>query len=351
MNVQEISKVRFDAMCYVRDPSLIFMFGMQELAWFEAFDKKILAVITKDLEEDHSYIIFGRDGRRLFQLIDIPTVVFKNPEQARAALYEALKKYENDGKHIYPRGNEAELPNEIFTPQVKEDALHDYFKILAQNKGYEAARKLITEAAYAFIDVDGNYIKDFQTTGFDSRLWELYLYLYFVNSGFEINRRFQAPDFLIDFLGNEVAVEAVSVNASEKFDEKVAPETPEEIHRLTTDYMPIKFGSPLTAKLNKLHKGKRYWELDHIKGRPLILAVHDYHLRAKPGSFGSMTWSRQGLEQYLYGVRMKSKIVDGRVKVELVQTQHGIQPIYETIEKHEWKDKSIPSNFFRLPEG
>jgi hypothetical protein len=351
MAVHEISRARFDALCYVRDPSLMFLFNMAELAWFEAFDKKILAIVVKDYEDSHTYLILGRDRRRLFRCIDTSLVMFETLDEARASLMKELEVYSNDGNEIYPQGDEKELPNEIFVHQAKEPSLNNYFKILADNMAYEPARGLVKEAAYAFNDVDGNYIKDFQTTGFDSRLWELYLYLYFVNSGFSINREFKAPDFLVSYLQSEVAVEAVTVNSNPDFDESKSPVDPVAIHLLNKDYIPIKFGSPLTSKLKKLHKGKRYWELDHVVGKSLVFAIHDYHLKASEDSFGSMTWSREGLEQYLYGVRMKSEINDGKVKLDLKRTDSGVEPTYEDIVSHNWKGKSIPSNFFKLPDS
>jgi hypothetical protein len=351
MDIHEISKIRFDALCYVRDPSWILIFNMEELAWFEAFDKKIISVIARDSEDNHFYIIFGRDKRRLFKCIETPLSTFENFELAKKELLNALEKYSDDGKDLYPQDDEKELPHEIFVSQVNESSLHEYFLILVASRAYEPARKLIMEAAYAFNDVDGNYIKDFQTTGFDSRLWELYLYLYLVNSGFTINRKFKAPDFLVSYLDDHAAIEAVSVNRNPDFDETESPRDPIRIRQLNRDYMPIKFGSPLTTKLKKLHKGKRYWELDHVLGKPLVFAIHDYHLRASEDSFGSMTWSREGLEQYLYGVRMKSEIKNGKVELDLNRTEIGVEPIYEDIESHNWKGKSIPSNFFRLPDS
>ena len=64
---------------------------------------------------------------------------------------------------------------EILAPCVADDKLHPNFKILAESDSYSPARGIIKELSFAFTDLDGNYRKDFQTTGFDGRLWELYL--------------------------------------------------------------------------------------------------------------------------------------------------------------------------------
>jgi hypothetical protein len=54
----------------------------------------------------------------------------------------------------------------------------------------------------------------------------------------------------------------------------------------------LKFGSALFSKLKKA-----YWNLDHVKGKPLVFAIADFHDNA------SMTWSFSALTEYLYGTR------------------------------------------------
>ncbi|MFA4839875.1 MAG: glycosaminoglycan attachment protein, partial [Candidatus Neomarinimicrobiota bacterium] len=56
--------------------------------------------------------------------------------------------------------------------------------------------------------------------------------------------------------------------------------------------MPIRFGSPLYSKLQK-----RYWDLPHVTGHPLVFAIADFH------DDQSMLWSSTSLIDYLYGFR------------------------------------------------
>lgn len=202
---------------------------------------------------------------------------------------------------------------------------------------------MIQEVAYSYVDVDGNYIKDFQSTGFDARLWELYLYIYFYNSGFTINSDFHAPDYLLDYFGYECGVEAVTVNSSKDFDEP-PPSNPNEIFAYLRDYMPIKFGSPLYSKLKK-----KYWLQDHMKDKPFVIAIHDYHMESTEKTFGSMTWSRQALMDYLYGRRVKlKKDANGNL---LPEYDENGKLMSEPVTEHTWKTKTIPSNFFSLPDA
>ncbi|MES2005565.1 MAG: hypothetical protein V4450_13695 [Bacteroidota bacterium] len=339
-----ISRRQFDAYCYSRSPYIRYV--AKELAWYTVFDKKLIAAIAMDYtDRDYSYIILARDKRKVFRTLEPPLDFYDSQEEAVEELKKALAKYENDGKEIYEQGDEKALPNELLTPQVADSKLHRHFTVL-QSRGHESARKILAEIAYSFVDVDGNYIKDFQTTGFDARLWELYLYVYLYSSGYKIDNSFQAPDYLISFFGERAAIEAVTVNANKNFDE-AAPKTLKDVLRLNHDYMPIKFGSSLFSKLQK-----KYWEKAHVKGIPFILAIHDFHMPSTLESFGSMTWSRDALGDYLYGYRMKVTIEeDGSIKRHIRDNGRHIEPIMEKIETHEWNEKTIPSNFFGLPDS
>ena len=75
----------------------------------------------------------------------------------------------------FEQGDETEKHLDFFTP-LSNDRLHSNFLILADDPDCSAAREIITEMANVFDEPDGNFVKDFQTTGFNSRLWELYLF-------------------------------------------------------------------------------------------------------------------------------------------------------------------------------
>ena len=46
-----------------------------------------------------------------------------------------------------------------------------------------------------FEDVDRNFIQQFQSDGFDARIWELYLYALLNELGYGLDRAHAAPDF------------------------------------------------------------------------------------------------------------------------------------------------------------
>jgi hypothetical protein len=101
----------------------------------------------------------------------------------------------------------------------------------------------------------------------------------------------------------------------------------EELRLFQQEYMPIKYGSPLTGKLTK-----KYWEKAHVIGKPLLFAIEDFSAPM------SMTYTRSALQIYLYGYIHDWKHEDGR----LVITPRKIST-------HCWGTKQIPSGFFNLP--
>lgn len=343
--IKQITKRQFDAYCYCREPLLRHIAA--EVAWYASEDNSLLGTVTMDFtDKDFGFVILGRDVRKVFRAVTISTKFYQEPAEAGVALIKRMEEIEKTGQKIWTQGDEKTLPNELFIPQAEEKKLHPYFKMVVDEGRYEAARELMKEIAYSYIDVDGNYVKDFQTTGFDARLWELYLYVFLHTEGYVIDRKYSAPDYLISYYGLHCAIEAVTVNANPSFDEP-PPQNPEEIIRLSRDYMPIKFGSPLYSKLQK-----KYWEQPHVIGKPLIFAIHDFHQPGTKTNLGSMTWTRGALMDYLYGVRLKyEKDEDGTMQIAWDALGKEPVPQYEDIEMHTWKGKTIPSNFFAQPDA
>jgi hypothetical protein len=186
-----------------------------------------------------------------------------------------------------------------------------------------------------FTDVDGNFVEQFQSKGFDARLWELYLYAYLSEEELFLDRKFPAPDFVVTKFGKSVGIEAVIAGRKDdnppKYLKAVSmTKMPEEVLEAQKDELPIMFGSPLYSKLQK-----KYWELPHMKGKSLVFAIADFH------DDGSMLWTSSALPNYLYGNRHQWHYDD---KDQLI-----IVPI--RIDVHELGKKRIPSGFFWQPDA
>lgn len=298
---------------------------------YELFDGKLLGIVFMDnYDRDFSFCIFGRDARNLFRGISIGNF-YPTPSEAFNEMQEEMELYRNDGQTNYPQGDEDTPPNHIFEPQIPANKFHSYFKALLNEERYEPARHIITEIAYAHVDVDnGHYIKDFQGPGFEARLWELYLYRYFYETHFDMITDYHAPDYLLEKFDHKIAVEAVTIGPATPADYELVRDLSEA--EIENDYLPIRYGSPLYSKLNHTCHQKHYWELDHVQGNPLIFAIHDYHFQATKENFGSMTYSWHALYEYLYGLHAELND-DGEV-------------FFSKIEHHICGKKSIPSGFF-----
>lgn len=319
---KRLTRRQFDAYCYCRMP--LVRFTAEEIEWYSLFENRLLGIVLRDVtDDDYGYIILGRDARKLFRCIEVCTEFYSSPVEARKSLARKLSKdYLGKIQDVYPQEDETDAGFDLFTDVIPESEQHHGYKVLKNEPRYEAARNIISEIVNSFVDNDGHYEREFQSVNFQARLWELYLHIYIHNAGLLIENNYPAPDFEVSYFGYKLFIEAVTVNPSSnpKRPDLPPPQTHEEIEERLNDFMPIKFGSSLYSKICK-----KYWEKEHVKGNPLILAIHDYH------NDNAMTWSRTALSEYLYGVR--ARIVNG-------------EPSVEKIDKHTWNDKEIPSGFF-----
>jgi hypothetical protein len=326
-SIRALSKQRFDALTYAKHPYA----GMtgREVEWFSDAVENVLGAVVLDLiDNDWSWVVLGRDEVGLFRAIDFG-VSAPSKAKARATLRERIRKHSQAGESTFPQFDVTRQKNLLLEPAVSPEKLCKHFKILL-DVHHQAARGIIREIGFALADVDGNFAEQFQTSAFNARLWELYIYAFLHEQLFLLDRTHNRPDFVAEKLGFELCLEAVTVNPSSQFSES-PPQTPEEIIGLLKDYMPIKFGSPLFSKLKKLNAA--YKELPHVKDKAFLLAVADFHDES------SMTWSSSALTTYLYGRRFTSKTdANGKLRVRNIR-----------VREHRWKNKVIPSNFFEQP--
>jgi hypothetical protein len=178
-----------------------------------------------------------------------------------------------------------------------------------------------------FEDVDGNFVQQFQSGGFDARLRELYIYTLLNERGYGIGREHPAPDFHCQSLLGDFFIEATTVNPS-----GAAPDVdPQNRDAYFAHYVPLKYGSALFSKLQQ-----RYWELSHVAGHPLVLAIQDFHAPH------AMAWSNTALVEYLYAIRQTER-----------QTPGGqIEIGSERVTEYRWGDKPpVPAGFFLQPES
>lgn len=319
--LQTISKRRFDALAgYIRDPRLLMTW--QEFEWLATPDERILGVLSWDREDhDFAWSALARDEIKKYRWID-GHAPFPSADAARDACVQALERYSSASDEVFYQGDTKGQPVDVFTPVVPREKLHPHFRILAEEPRYSPARELIAAMMHYHEDLDGNFVEQFQTTGFDARLWELYIYATATELNFaRAHEKFAVPDFcLINPVGN-FAIECATANPPDQ-GMQTPPKDKEAFADYVVNYIPIKLGRALKGKLDK-----KYWERPHMDGIPLVFAVQDFH------TTGIMRMVTFAATQYVYGVR--HSIVNGR-------------PQAVRIKEHRYKSAVEPSGFFNF---
>jgi len=197
-----------------------------------------------------------------------------------------------------------------------------------------APARAMMRAIYAdFDDPDGNFLEQFQTTGFDARTFELYLFALFREQRWTTDRSHQRPDFLLRKSDVELFVEATTANQRgpgiKPYNLHPPERTPAELQAYLSNEVPIRLGSPLFSKLKE-----KYWELPHVASHPLIFAIENFH------GDGSLSHTSSTLAYYLYGIKQRWYHDDDGNLI--------ITP--EQVASHSIPGKEIPSGFFFQPD-
>ena len=306
--IKRINESRFKAfVMFIKEPQLTYLFS--ELEYYSNEDGTILGTLTIDnYDNDYNYSILCRDEVGIFRCFDLKTSI-EFIDEAREWLISKMKWHTTLGITMYEQG-ELKAGVDLFTVVVDKSKLHPYFNTLNEKSQYYPAKKIITEMSKHFIDIDGNFVEQFQSlNGFDSRLWELYLFFFLTEQKFKIIRKDERPDFILSKSGTEIAIEAVIVDRKKSnpptYNKSFIEKSKEKIKEENSNDMPLRYGSPLYSKLTK-----KYWELPNVSGKPLIIAIADFHDDL------SMTWSFNAILDYLYGLNFSFiHDKDGNLKI------------------------------------
>lgn len=302
------------------DPSV---FG-REVGWYESIDGTLVAVLMLDTDDLYSVSLLGRDLAGRYRWV-WRTDEFTTPGPALgAAAVFAAGGYTHHVR-VYPQDDEGK-PLDLFTHVVAPDKLHPRFALLDSGEHYVAARAVVQELMPWFENQDGNFVQQFQSDGFDARIWELYLFMMLREAGLRVSFPKPAPDFLASGPDGQFFLEATTANPVQGGSAPARPSTPDEAAQHMEGFVVSRYSGPLLAKL-----AKRYWEDPKVQGFPLAIAIQDFHDEL------SMTYSGNALQIYLYGHAI-DVAEDGTTTVRKV-------------EEHRWGTKVFPSGFFFLPDA
>lgn len=210
----------------------------------------------------------------------------------------------------------------------------DTFEIVRTHPSKAEARRVIDKVFSTFHESDGNFVEQFQTTGFNARLFELYLHAALGELQMTYGRP-EFPDFMVEAGRTRFALEATTSNPSSSgalsaHGQQLAQLDVAARKRYVADELPVRLGSALFSKLRK-----RYWEHPRCQALPLVLAVEPFH------DVHALELSFVGLETYLYGrTFVEPRVENGRLVARARPvSQHVVGP------------KTIPSGFFAQPDA
>lgn len=288
---------------FTRTPTI--KIATKELEYYQSDDEKQIGFVSVDnIDGTFHAMLFDRNSLGRYQIVDMD-LDHETIEDARNSLAMMMDNYVPDEKELQKGGKAVD----IFTIVAEKSQIHPNFIKLKDEGFFTAAKKVIEEVGYHHEDIDGNFNDQLQSiNGFDARIWELYLWCYFREEDFEFDTTHDAPDFMLKKCGEEIAVEAVHVKRTQGLDEEMAQMEFQTVLEKLRNEMPVMFGSPLYSKLAHEYQHQKYWELPHVKGKPLVFAIADFHADM------SMTWSFPAITSILYGIeQMAEKDEDGKV--------------------------------------
>jgi ribosomal protein L30 len=322
IEVSELSRRRFEALAgYARDPITILF--LEEISWHATSGERLIGMLVRDrADQDYGWIILGRDERLRFRAIDVNHSL-ESADAARDQLFGKLKEWHGKPDEAYHQGDSPGRPTDFFRPVVLGERLSATFRTLTEQRRYSPARGIIAAMMRFYQDTDGNFVEQFQTTAFDARIWELYLFATFTELGYAPLSSLAVPDFIFSSPAGSLGIEATSVNPSATREIK-PPGDPAQLLAYIEKYIPIRLARVLNAKLEKR---KPYWDEPEMEGKPFVIAVQDFH------SPGSMRMISGAMSDYVFGVRER------------------MEGGYETIEEHVWNDLRELSGFFNFPNA
>ena len=323
---------------------------VKEHEWYSDDSESTLGILFQDrIDGDWAYVVLQIKDEGVFVAVGGENSI-EDMESAREELLIEIDRFAATLRESGTTNETTNVPKAVgvadpFTPIVPSSRLNPLFQLARTLDRFAPARGMIREAFSTYFDRDDNFLEQFQTTGFDSRIWELYLHVYLVDSGFNFLSSV-SPDFVVSKAGTTVGIEAVTANPTQRID----PDQGDQLYSSTRlissprdalitelggafeykqrDFVPIKLGSPLYSKLQK-----RYWESDSMVGVPLVFAIETFHDAA------SLYYSSSALGTYLYGFRHE----------HLWSIDRSLLIVPRKIDAHTFGGKTIPSGFFFLP--
>jgi hypothetical protein len=159
---------------------------------------------------------------------------------------------------------------DLFSPVVDASKFDPVFATLLKvNNLYDQA--VVQEWAKGFVDRDGKFVREFQTT-FHASFWELYLHACLKHLDCEIDFSHASPDFVVTgpwpfLVEATVALHGERGTSISETSLKTFPTSLNEFNRQAI----IRLANSVISKKRKYNDS--YKDLPHVAGKPFVLAI------------------------------------------------------------------------------
>lgn len=173
--VRPISRLRFDAIAGYARRLGAHVHG-EELQWYEHSTGRVLGAVVRDTyDEDFGGIVMGPDENGCFRCVAV-SEFSQSREIASNRLKAEMENWATRPISEFAQGDHIGKGLNLFLPVVPSNRLNPAFLKLSAEEQFSPARALIEAMMHYYKDVDGNFVQQFQSSAFDARFWELYLF-------------------------------------------------------------------------------------------------------------------------------------------------------------------------------
>ncbi|MDC8012806.1 hypothetical protein [Tahibacter soli] len=159
---------------------------------------------------------------------------------------------------------------DLFQPVVPVDKQHDIFRML-MHPAHGPERAVIQGWAAGFLDRDGKFVKEFQTT-FQSSFWELYMHAVLKDMGMSLDYSFHAPDFVV-IAPTPFVMEATIASPPDGGAPAYGlrkPAISDDFGEFNRQAI-LRLCNSFTSKVRKYRQ--HYATLAHVRDRPYVIAI------------------------------------------------------------------------------
>lgn len=193
--MQRLTKERFDALIVSSRSPWTRIAGIEK-GWFAEQSERVICVIVQDTtDKDYTCIVLAKDRIGRYRAVHL-TEFYGSLKAAEAAIPSLLSDWAARESREYEQGDEPKQAMDFFTPRHQPERLDPTFASLISDERLSPARGITESMMSYFRDPDGNFVEQFQSSAFNARLWELYLFAMLAEERCVIDRTHPAPDFL-----------------------------------------------------------------------------------------------------------------------------------------------------------